>query len=183
LSHGPIVAEGRALKLKDMPAVLATQTVPLVAGGDGVIHVEGTRVPLETVVAAFENGATAEEIRPVRWLADENFEYEGTIDAYGTLPYRWKMENKATTARLEARLPADVHAMLKRAAEMQGRTLTDCVVSAARDAALRTIEEAEILRLSAEDQRLIATAILNPPEPSPALRRAFQRRHELFGLA
>lgn len=93
------------------------------------------------------------------------------------------MENEATTARLEARLPADVHAMLKRAAEMQGRTLTDFVVSAARDAALRTIEDAEILRLSAEDQRLIATAILNPPEPSPALRRAFQRRHELFGLA
>lgn len=45
-----------------MPAVLATQTVPLVTGEDGVIRVEGTRVPLETVVAAFENGATAEEI-------------------------------------------------------------------------------------------------------------------------
>ncbi len=91
------------------------------------------------------------------------------------------MENEVTTARLEARLPADVHAMLKRAAEMQGRTLTDFVVSAARDAAIRTIEEAEIIRLSAGDQRLIAAAILNPPEPTPALRRALQRRHELFG--
>ena len=93
------------------------------------------------------------------------------------------MQIEVTTARLEARLPADIHAMLKRAAEIEGRSLTDFVVSAARDAALRTIADAEIIRLSAEDQRQIAAAILNPPEPTPALRRAFQRRHELFGPA
>ena len=45
-----------------MPEVLATQTVPLVTGDDGVIRVESTRVPLETIVAAFEAGATAEGI-------------------------------------------------------------------------------------------------------------------------
>lgn len=91
------------------------------------------------------------------------------------------MDNAApATARLEARLPADVHALLKRAAELQGRTLTDFVVTAAREAAQRAIEETEILRLSAEDQRQIAAAILNPPEPTPALRRAFERRRALF---
>jgi uncharacterized protein (DUF1778 family) len=91
--------------------------------------------------------------------------------------------NKATpTARLEARLPADIHALLKRAAEIEGRTLTDFVVSAAREAAVRAIEQAEVLRLSAEDQRLIAEAILHPPEPAAALRRALQRRDELFGV-
>ncbi|MBK5291287.1 MAG: DUF1778 domain-containing protein [Acidobacteriia bacterium] len=89
----------------------------------------------------------------------------------------------STTARLEARLPADVHALLKRAAEMQGRTLTDFVVTAAREAAYRAVEEAGIIRLSVEDQRRIAKAILNPPEPVPALRRAFKRRHKLFGPA
>ena len=87
-----------------------------------------------------------------------------------------------TTARLEARLPNDVHVMLKRAAEIEGRTLTDFVVSAAREAACRTIEAAEIIRLSAEDQRQIARALLNPPKPTPALRKAFRRRRELFGL-
>ena len=61
-----------------------------------------------------------------------------------------------STARLEARLPLDVYAFLKRAAELQGRTLTDFVVTAARDAACRTIEEAEIIRLSVEDQRLLS---------------------------
>ncbi len=87
------------------------------------------------------------------------------------------------SARLEARLPADVHALLKRAAEMQGRTLTDFVVAAARDAACRAIEESEIIRLSVEDQRRLAEAILNPPKPTPALKRAFARRRELFGPA
>lgn len=91
------------------------------------------------------------------------------------------MEKVSTTARLEARLPADIHALLKRAAEIQGRTLTDFVVTAARDAACRAIEETEILRLSVEDQRQIAEAILNPPAPAPSLRRAFERHVELFG--
>jgi uncharacterized protein (DUF1778 family) len=91
------------------------------------------------------------------------------------------MEKASVTARLEARLPADVHALLKRAAEIEGRTLTDFVVTAAREAACRTIEETDILRLSVEDQHRIAEAILNPPGPTPALRRAFKRRRELFG--
>jgi uncharacterized protein (DUF1778 family) len=73
--------------------------------------------------------------------------------------------------------------MLKRAAEIEGRTLTDFVVSAAREAASRTIEQTEILRVSAEDQQRIADALLNPPAPSPAMQRAFRRHLELFGQA
>ncbi len=83
-------------------------------------------------------------------------------------------------ARLEARLPADVHAILKRAAEIQGRTLTDFVVSSACEAACRTIDEADIIRLSLEDQRRFAEAILHPPAPNAALRRAVRRRRKLF---
>jgi uncharacterized protein (DUF1778 family) len=71
--------------------------------------------------------------------------------------------------------------LLKRAAEIEGRSLTDFVVSAARAAACRTIEDNEIIRLSLEDQRQIAEALLNPPEPAPALKKAFRRRRELFG--
>ena len=83
-------------------------------------------------------------------------------------------------ARLEARLPSEVHALLKRAAEIQGRTLTDFVVTAAREAACRTIEEAEIIRVSREDQQEIASSILEPPAPTPALKRAFRRRRALI---
>jgi len=35
---------------------------PLSRDADGVIRVEGTRLPLETLVTAFDAGATAEEI-------------------------------------------------------------------------------------------------------------------------
>ena len=86
-----------------------------------------------------------------------------------------------TTARLEARLPPEVHALLKRAAQIQGRTLTDFVVSAAQEAARQTIEATEIVRLSVEDQERFAEAILNPPEPTPALLRAFDRNRDLLG--
>jgi len=87
------------------------------------------------------------------------------------------------TARLEARLPADVHALLKRAAEIQGRSLTDFVVTAARDAAERTINETDILRLSAEDQRRFAEALINPPPLAPAMKRAIAHHRRLFGKA
>jgi uncharacterized protein (DUF1778 family) len=85
------------------------------------------------------------------------------------------------TARLEARLPAHVHAMLKRAAEIQGRTLTDFVVNASSEAARQTIESNDIISLSLKDQRLFADSIINPPEPNAALTRAFTKHRELFG--
>lgn len=43
-------------------ALEQSQPVPLVEDADGVVHVAGTRVTLDTVVYAFERGATAEEI-------------------------------------------------------------------------------------------------------------------------
>jgi uncharacterized protein (DUF1778 family) len=71
-------------------------------------------------------------------------------------------------------------AVVKRAAEIQGRSVSDFVIAAAQEAANRTIEETQVIRLSVEDQRAFAEAILNAPEPTPALRRAFRRRRELI---
>ncbi len=82
------------------------------------------------------------------------------------------MATDSQTARLEARLPASVYATLKRAAELQGRSVSDFVVSAAHEAAQRAIAAEEIIRLSAEDQRRFAEALINPPKPNAALRRA-----------
>lgn len=45
----------------------------------------------------------------------------------------------------------------------------------------RAVEQTEIIRLSVEDQRQIAEAILNPPEPAPALHKALQKYRDLFG--
>ncbi|MFO0152636.1 MAG: DUF1778 domain-containing protein [Burkholderiales bacterium] len=84
------------------------------------------------------------------------------------------------TARLEARISTDLHAMLKRAAELQGRTMTDFVVTAVQDAAQRAIEQAEVVKLSLADQEFFAQTLLSPPKPSPALKRAFARRNKLL---
>ena len=82
------------------------------------------------------------------------------------------MPTETRTARLEARLPASVYATLKRAAALKGRSVSDFVVSAAHEAAQRAIEDEGIIRLSAEDQLRFAQALLNPPAPNEALRRA-----------
>jgi uncharacterized protein (DUF1778 family) len=91
------------------------------------------------------------------------------------------MTNPTTTARLEARLPVEVHALLKRAAEIEGRSLTDFVVAAASSAARRTIQDAEIIQLSVEDQQRFAEAIIDPPPLAPAMTRAFERHQRLIG--
>jgi uncharacterized protein (DUF1778 family) len=76
------------------------------------------------------------------------------------------------SARLEARIAPDTLAVVKRAAELQGRSVSDFVVEAVRKEAHRTIAETEIIRLSVEDQRRFAEALINPPAPNDALRRA-----------
>ncbi len=45
-----------------MTLLIPTEPIPLATDADGVARVGGTRVTLDTVVTAFEEGATAEEI-------------------------------------------------------------------------------------------------------------------------
>lgn len=85
-----------------------------------------------------------------------------------------------STARLEARVSPELHSMLKRAAELQGRSMTDFVVAAVQAAAQQAIEQADVIRLSLADQQCFAQALLSPPLPSPALERAFSRRSKLL---
>jgi uncharacterized protein (DUF1778 family) len=86
----------------------------------------------------------------------------------------------ARSARLEARISPLALAMVKRAAEIQGRSVSDFVVAAAQEAAEKTIKNMHIIELSLEDQRAFAEAILNPPEPGPALRRAKEAHRRLI---
>ncbi|MDP1902561.1 MAG: DUF1778 domain-containing protein [Rubrivivax sp.] len=81
------------------------------------------------------------------------------------------------TARVEARIAPDALAVVRRAAEIQGRSLSDFMVAAALKDAHQTIEEAQIIRLSIDDQHRFAQALLNPPPLAPAMKRA-QQAHE-----
>jgi uncharacterized protein (DUF1778 family) len=84
------------------------------------------------------------------------------------------------TARFEARISPDALALVKRAAEMQGRSVSDFVVAAAAELAQRTIEETSVIRLSLDDQRRFVELLLNPPAPAPALERAAQAHNVLI---
>lgn len=75
-------------------------------------------------------------------------------------------------ARLEARIAPKALAIVRRAAELQGRSVSVFVVAAAHEAGQRAIEEAQLIRLSVEVQRRFADLLLNPPRPVAALRRA-----------
>lgn len=92
-----------------------------------------------------------------------------------------KNDTANKNARLEARITPDTHALIKRAAELQGRTVSDFVVSAARDAAIRTIEQIEVILLSQEDQIRFAEALINPAPLAPAMERAMEAHKKLAG--
>ncbi len=84
------------------------------------------------------------------------------------------------TARIEARIAPDALAIVRRAAEIQGRSISDFVVAAAQDAAHRTVAEVEVIRLSREAQEQFVAALLDPPPPAPALLRALERHRVLI---
>ena len=87
-----------------------------------------------------------------------------------------------STARLEARISKELHATLKRAAELQNRTMTDFIITAIQDAAQKAIEQTEVLRLSLADQERFAQVLLSPPKATPALKRAFARHRKLVSV-
>lgn len=83
--------------------------------------------------------------------------------------------------RLEARVTPEQKAMFQRAADLQGRTLTDFVVTSAYEAAVRTIEEMQMVRLNAEESQRFAEALLDPREPTADMKAAVLRYLEGLG--
>jgi uncharacterized protein (DUF1778 family) len=84
------------------------------------------------------------------------------------------------TARIEVRIAPDELAVVKRAAEIQGRSVSDFVFAAAQEAAHRTIEETCLIRLSAEDQRRFVELLLHPAELASAMKCAKRVHAELI---
>ena len=77
--------------------------------------------------------------------------------------------------RLEARIAPMQKQLIERAARMQGRTVTDFVVTALQEAARKAIEENSSWQLSVEQQRAFVEALMDPPAPNRKLRAARRR--------
>ena len=86
-----------------------------------------------------------------------------------------KQDRPRKARRLAARVTDDQHQLFQRAADLQGRSLTDFIVAALQKEAVQTIEAMEIIRLNAEDSRRMAEAIMNPRAPNARLLAAANR--------
>ena len=91
--------------------------------------------------------------------------------------------HRAAKNRLEARVDPELKELFQRAADLQGLTLSDFLISSLRDSALRTLHEHEVLRLSRRDSMAFAAALLSPPAPNAKLKAAARRYRRLTGAA
>jgi uncharacterized protein (DUF1778 family) len=85
-----------------------------------------------------------------------------------------RISEPTRTVRVEARIATDALAVVRRAAEIQGRSVSDFLVTAALKDAQRTIEDAQIIRMSVDDQQRFAELLLNPPPLASAMKRALK---------
>jgi uncharacterized protein (DUF1778 family) len=84
--------------------------------------------------------------------------------------------------RLEARVTAEQKSLIERAAALQGRTVTDFVLTSVQDAARRAIEEHNQLALSVRDSEAFVDALLNPKPINNRLRDTVRRYRERTGV-
>jgi uncharacterized protein (DUF1778 family) len=82
--------------------------------------------------------------------------------------------------RLEARVSRTTKALLKKAAEMEGRSISDFVVQSAIEAAKRTVKENEFMHLTQRDRVAFVEALLNAPAPNARLQKAARRHSRVF---
>jgi len=80
--------------------------------------------------------------------------------------------------RLEARVSRELKALLQRAADLEGRSLTDFLVSSGVKAAQETIQRNEQIRLTTRDSAAFVEGLLNPVAPNETLRVAARRYRE-----
>lgn len=89
-----------------MQLVIESEPVPIAADADGVYRVGGTRVTLDTLVAAFHDGATPEEIV-------DQYPIIGLDQAYAVIGYYLRHQAEvdaylSTRAETSARVRAEV---------------------------------------------------------------------------
>lgn len=75
--------------------------------------------------------------------------------------------------RLGFRMDRQTKGLIERAAQLEGRKVTEYCVTALAETARRTIEQHETLVLSDKDRRVFFDALMTPPPANERLERAF----------
>ena len=84
--------------------------------------------------------------------------------------------------RLETRVTADQKNLIERAAALQGRTVTDFVLTSVQDAARRAIEEHQRIDLSVRDSQAFVNALIKPQPVNDRLRDTVRRYRRATGV-
>ncbi|HEY4987643.1 MAG TPA: DUF1778 domain-containing protein [Bradyrhizobium sp.] len=88
---------------------------------------------------------------------------------------------RSRAQRLETRVTTEQKMLIERAAALQGRTVTDFVLTSVQDAARRAIEEHQQFELSVRDSQAFVDALLNPKPVNDRLRDTVRRYREASG--
>jgi uncharacterized protein (DUF1778 family) len=83
--------------------------------------------------------------------------------------------------RLQVRLDTESKNTLQRAANYRHKTISQFVLATALEEAEKVIRENEVTTLSGPDWKIFYNALTNPPEPNPALRKAFAKYKKVTG--
>ncbi len=84
--------------------------------------------------------------------------------------------------RLEARVTADQKSLIERAAALQGRTVTDFVLTTLQDAARQAIEAHQRIDLSVRDSEAFVEALLEPRPVNARLQDTVRRYRQASGV-
>ena len=95
--------------------------------------------------------------------------------------YNTEATGRRKRSRLEARISAEEKELLKRAAALQGCSLTEFVVRSAREAARKAVKEHQMMSLTARDTEAFVKALLKSPVPGKKLKYAAERYKEIMG--
>jgi uncharacterized protein (DUF1778 family) len=93
-----------------------------------------------------------------------------------------KAVKRSRTERLEARVRIEQKKLFERAASLQGRSVTDFVLASAEEAAVRTIQDYEIIKISGRDRDFFVESVLNERAPSKKLLDAAARYKARMGM-
>ena len=81
-------------------------------------------------------------------------------------------------ARLDIRASVAQKTLIERAAALEGRSVSDYVLAHVQPAAEQTIQEHQIIVLTARESVQFIEALLNPPAPNERLRAAWREYKE-----
>jgi uncharacterized protein (DUF1778 family) len=114
------------------------------------------------------------------------------LDMYGESPYDMAMprtmrrtpktaRRSLKADRLEARVTPEQKQLIARAAALRGSSVTEFIVASAQEAAAETIKDLEILNLRDKARDAFVDAVLHPPPPNEAARKAARRYRAEIG--